>query len=163
MPSKKPSAISAAERKSRLRRVRRIARKFGFVGGIEYRHVFSGSGGAQFCLGSDLERDLLVVDAEAFLRDADLDDFSLEAMIAHERGHQIICRNPQLQGFLGGKVVPATEEVLASLAGSWLVADDRDRQSLVLKALDEALKCGLTMPEATTLIKELRALLEHFQ
>ncbi|HJT31111.1 MAG TPA: hypothetical protein VJ783_03515 [Pirellulales bacterium] len=97
------------------------------------------------------------------MRDADPDDFSLEAVIAHERGHQIVCRNKQLQDFLGGKVAPATEEVLASLAGSWLAEDDRDRQSLVLKALGEALQCGLTVTEATGLVKELRALLEHLR
>jgi hypothetical protein len=48
MPSQGPPAISSAERDSRLRRVRQIARKIGFVGQIEYRHVYSGSGGAQF-------------------------------------------------------------------------------------------------------------------
>lgn len=88
-----PPVISSAERASRLRRARRIARNFGFIGRVEYRHVFSGSGGAQFGLALDREQDLLVVDAEAFLRDADIDDFWLEAMIAHERGHQIVCRN----------------------------------------------------------------------
>lgn len=123
--------------------------------------MFSGSDGAQFGLASDPKQDLLAVDAEAFLRDADRDDFSLEAMIAHERGHQIVCRNKQLQELFGGKVAPATEEILASLAGSWLVEVDCDRQSLVLKALDEALQCGLTVAEATELVTELRALLEH--
>jgi hypothetical protein len=106
---------------------------------------------------------LLIVDAEAFLRDADPDDFSLEAMIGHERGHQIACRNKQLQEFLVGKIAPATEEILASLIGSWLVDQDYDRQSLVLKALNEALECGLTLPEATDLVKELRALLERIR
>ncbi|HEX5443070.1 MAG TPA: hypothetical protein VFW87_04535 [Pirellulales bacterium] len=161
MPSKEPPAITPAEHQLRLRRVRRIARNFGFRGRIEYRHLLSESGGAQFGLASDPEQDLLTVDAEAFLRDANPDDFSLEAIIAHERGHQIVCRNEQLQAFLGGKIALATEEVLASLAGSWLVAGDQDRQSLVLKALDETLQCGLTVQEATGLIKELRALMEH--
>lgn len=160
MPVKRPPPISSAERESRLRRVRRIARQFGFVGRIEYRHVFTGSGGAQFGLASESRLDLLIVDAEAFLRDADPKDFSLEAMIAHERGHQIVSRNEQLQLLLGGKVAPATEEIMASLAGSWLVDGD-DRQSLVLKALDEALQCGLAVSEATDLITELRALMEH--
>ena len=65
MPTPGPPSISSEEHDARLRRIRRIAKRFGFVGRVEYRHVFSGSGGAQFGLGSDAERDLLVVYAEA--------------------------------------------------------------------------------------------------
>ena len=163
MPSHGPSPISSAEYESRLRRIRRIARSFGFTGRIEYRHVFSGSGGAQFALASSPEEDLLILDAEAFLRNSKRDDFSLEAMIAHERGHQIVCRNNKLQELFGRRIAPATEEILASLAGSWLVKAKRDRQSLVFKAVGEALKCGLSGGEAAHLIKELRALMEHMR
>ncbi len=158
-----PPSISSAEYDARLRRIRRIAKRFGFVGRVEYRHVFSGSGGAQFGLGSDAERDLLVVYAEAFVRDADPMDFTLETMIGHERGHQIVCRNKQLQKFLVGKVAPATEEILASLVASWLVEQERAREALVLKALEEAVQCGVTAPEAMDLVMELRELLEHIR
>ena len=156
-----PAPISSAEQDARNRRIRRIARRFGFVGRIEYRHVTSGSGGAQFGLGSEPKQDLLAVYAEAFVRDVNPDDFSLEAIIAHERGHQIVFRNKQLREFLVGKVAPATEEILASLVASWLVQGERDRQDLVMKSLEEAVKCGLTLPEAMDLIKELRSLLEQ--
>ena len=77
MGREQPDSISTAERARRLRRVRRIAQHLGFLGRVEYRHVFSGTGGAQFGLGSSPAHDLLVVYAEAFARDADADDFSL--------------------------------------------------------------------------------------
>jgi hypothetical protein len=51
---------------------------------VEYRHVYSQTGGAQYGRGNTPEEDLLTVYAEAFERDADPQDFSLEAMIAHE-------------------------------------------------------------------------------
>jgi hypothetical protein len=86
MAAQGPQPISSAERAGRLQRVTRIARRLGFVGRVEYRHVFSSSGGAQFGLGSSTEHDLLVVYAEAFVRDASHSDFSLDAIIAHERG-----------------------------------------------------------------------------
>ena len=52
---------------------------------------------------------------------------------------------------------------LASLVGSWIVEESRDREGLVLKALEEAVQCGLTLPEAMDMVKELRELLEHVQ
>ncbi|HVC92222.1 MAG TPA: hypothetical protein VND64_00960 [Pirellulales bacterium] len=97
MAAQGPKPISAAERAARLQRATRIAKGLGFVGRVEYRHVFSSSGGAQFGFGSAAERDLLVVYAEAFVRDANQGDFSLDAIIAHERGHQIVCRNDRIQ------------------------------------------------------------------
>jgi hypothetical protein len=56
----------------------------GFVGRIEYRHVNSRFGGAQYVPGAAANEDSLILFAEAFDRDADPDDFSLEAIIAHE-------------------------------------------------------------------------------
>ena len=160
MAAQGPKPISAAERAARLQRVTRIARGLGFVGRVEYRHVFSSSGGAQFGLGSAAERDLLVVYAEGFIRDASHGDFTLDAIIAHERGHQIVCRNDGLQRFLADKTAPATEEILASLVGSLIAEDETDRHSLVLKAVDEAVRCGLDLAEAMELVTELRTLLE---
>ena len=69
-----PTPITDAERTARLRRIRTIARRFGFVGRVEYRHVFSGTGGAQFGLGPSPDHDLIVVFAEAFIRDSAADD-----------------------------------------------------------------------------------------
>ncbi len=81
---------------ARERRASRIAREVGFEGRVEYRHVYSQSGGAQFGLGASPGQDLLIVYAEAFERDANPEDFSLEAMIAHERGHQLLARHERL-------------------------------------------------------------------
>jgi hypothetical protein len=138
-----------------------IARRLGFSGHTDYRHVFSGSGGAQFGLGSEIKQDLIVVYAEAFARDADPDDFSLEAIIAHELGHQVVYRNSRLQQLLRGRNAPVTEEILASLVGSLLIDRESDRQSLVLKALDEAAQCGLSFIDATELVVQLRKLVEE--
>ena len=77
-----PRRISDDERDARLRRIGRIARRFGFVGRIEYRHVSSRAGGAQYGLGASATDDLLVVYADAFERHADPNDFSLEAIIS---------------------------------------------------------------------------------
>ena len=44
------------------------------------------------CAGS-AEEDLLIVYAEAFAKEADPEDFSLTAILAHERGHQILARH----------------------------------------------------------------------
>jgi hypothetical protein len=76
MPEHSPKPLSAAELRARQRRVQRIARRMGFVGGVEYRHVHSRSGGAQYCQAATAANDQLIVYAEAFERDADPDDFS---------------------------------------------------------------------------------------
>src|SRR5260370_35988920 len=100
MPS--PRAISAAQLLARKSRIALIAETAGFVGNVEYRHVRSQTGGAQFGRGSSEQDDLLTVYAEAFERDVDPEDFSLEAMIAHERGHQILARHPRLANRVAG-------------------------------------------------------------
>jgi hypothetical protein len=68
----------------------------GFIGRVEYCHVYSQTGGAQYGRGSAAEQDLLTVYAEAFERDADPNDFSLQAMLAHERGHQLLARHSRI-------------------------------------------------------------------
>jgi hypothetical protein len=82
-----PRPLTPLEQRSRRRRIGRIARELRFVGRVEYRHVYSQTGGAQYGVASTTEDDLLTVYAEAFERDADPQDFSLEAILAHERGH----------------------------------------------------------------------------
>jgi hypothetical protein len=88
----------------------------GFVGKVEYRHVYSQTGGAQYGRGTKDDDDLLTVYAEAFERDADPEDFSLESMIAHERGHQILARHPRIAEWVSG-ISAQSEEILASLLG----------------------------------------------
>jgi hypothetical protein len=102
-----------------------------------------------------------VIFADAFERDADPTDFSLQAIIAHERGHQILFRNAQIRRLVGGGISEASEEVLASLIGSLIVGRRVDSASLVLKALHEVIECGLPAREALRLVVEIRADLER--
>src|SRR5436309_10639312 len=104
MATPEPRPLSAGQRRARRRRVARLARAFGFVGRVEYRHVFSQTGGAQYGRGSTAEEDLLTVYAEAFERDADPEDFSLEAILAHERGHQLLVRHPRIAQRVAGRL-----------------------------------------------------------
>src|SRR5713101_1331939 len=138
MAAPMPGPLTAAERRARRNRVARIARQLGFVGSVEYRHVYSQTGGAQYCRGNTPEEDLLTVYAEAFERDADPNDFSLEAMIAHERGHQVLARHPRLSVLLAS-ASPAAEEVLASLLGALVLEPGLDRDTLLDKAAFELL------------------------
>src|SRR5262249_35957879 len=124
-------------------------------------HVYSLAGGAQYGLGVEPNQDLLIVYAEAFERDADPDDFSLEAIVAHERGHQLLARHPPLARNLPQRWSGASEQLVASLLGSLLVDKEKDQQDLVLKALFEADKRGLERDRALLLILGLRALLER--
>jgi hypothetical protein len=131
----------------------------GFVGHIEYRHVYSQTGGAQYGRGRVAEEDLLTVYAEAFERDADPEDFSLAAMIAHERGHQILARHPRIAKRVAG-VSEASEEILASLVGAMVCHDDTDRVTLFAKAAAELLDCGQSAEAANRQLQELWDLLE---
>src|SRR6266849_6799461 len=128
MPQAGPRPISASERKARQRRASEIARRLGFTGRVEYRHVYSQAGGAQYGRAVAAKQDLLIVYAEAFERDADPEDFSLEAIVAHECGHQLLARHPRLARNLPPGWSGVTEEIVASLLGSWLVAEEKDQQ-----------------------------------
>jgi hypothetical protein len=153
-----PRAISAAQFLTREKRVQFIAKAVGFVGNAEYRHVYSQTGGAQYGRGSTQRVDLLTVYAEAFERDADPGDFSLESMIAHERGHPILARHPRIAKRVAG-VSPASEEILASLLGAMICNDDTDRLALLAKATAELLDRGQNAENASRQLQELRDLL----
>ena len=156
-----PQPILIAERRARVRRITATGRTLGFVGGIDYRHVYSQSGGAQYCIGPTADDDIMVVYAEAFERDAEQDDFRLEAIIAHECGHQRLKRDPKLQLLMA--TFPAEfEEILASLVGSLIVGDPELSATLVWKA---AMELGnlRVKPESTAMfIDRTRSLLRHF-
>jgi hypothetical protein len=122
MEEKPPSPISAAEHGTRQNRLERIARQLGFVGIVEYRHVSTTSGGAQYWMGPTVKHDVLVAFAKAYERDGNPDDFSLEAIIAHERGHQLLCRHELLRRNTPKEMSPLTEEILASLVGAGQIA-----------------------------------------
>src|SRR5438105_12889931 len=155
-----PRPISSVQRRARQRRVSRIARQLGFVGRVEYRHVYSSAGGAQYGLAAVAEQDLLVVYAEAFERDANSEDFSLEAILAHERGHQLLARHPRLAKQVAGRISAASEEILASLLGAMLCSAKSDRDALVAKATVELLNHGETVEVAVRRLPELWELLE---
>jgi hypothetical protein len=152
--------ISSAEFDARLDRVVAIARGLGFVGEVHYRHGNTTSGGATYCLAPAIEQDTLIVYAAAFSRDASGDDFSLEAIIAHERGHQLLYRNERLLRVRPKEMSETTEEVLASLVGSLIVQNDRDGELLEMKALFELMKFGIKMSDALQLVKKNLRLLE---
>lgn len=154
MPSREPRPLTPNEEGVRLRRVAHIAAQFGFVGRVEYRHVYSQTGGAQFGLGSSQEADLLTVYAEAFERDADPEDFSLEVMIAHERGHQILARHSRIAKRVAGLSL-ASEDILASLLGAMICNNDADRVTLYAKAAAELLERGQSAEAVNRQLQQL--------
>jgi len=116
--------------------------------------VYSQSGGAQYGRGAAAGSDLLTVYAEAFDRDAKPDDFSLSAIIAHERGHQLSARHPRLSVLLASSSVTG-EEVLASLLGALILKPGPDRDMLLDKAAFELLSRGATVEAAERVIAKL--------
>jgi len=133
----------------------------GFDGRVEYRHVYSQTGGAQFCVGTHSGADVMVVYAEAFERDRDPHDFSLRAILAHECGHQRLLRDHELAAIgrrLSGSI---HEEVLASLIGSLLVDEFSDAEHLVWKATVDLAAVGLSPEETVRAIERLRGLLKE--
>jgi hypothetical protein len=133
----------------------------GFIGRVSYRHVYNDSGGGQYELGPRPEQDQLTVCAEAFDRDADPSEYSLAAIIAHERGHQIYCRDPRVKAILAPKASPVLEEFAASIIGSLLIESIRDQRNLMYKACFEACNVGIPFPEAWQLCREYRQFLEE--
>jgi hypothetical protein len=152
--------LTPAERRARRDHIARLARGFGYVGRIEYRHIYSRTGGAQYGQGSSAEEDLLTVYAEAFERDANPADFSLAAILAHERDHQLLVRHPRLANRVTDRMSAASEEILASLLGAIPCRDMADRNALVGKATVELLVHGGPPEVVTRRLKELLNLLE---
>ncbi len=118
MATRSPPPLTPAERRARRNRVAGIARRLGFIGRVEYRHVYSRTGGAQYGQATTEADDLLTVYAEAFERDANPKDFSLESIVAHERGHQLLARHPRIAKYVRGRISAGSEEILASLLGA---------------------------------------------
>jgi len=153
-----PDPIPPAEVRRRRVRAVRVARSLGFVGRVEYRHVYAPTSGAQYGRGSEAGGDLLWLSAEAFERDATGNDFSLRAIIAHERGHQLLARHPRFETRLAG-MPAAVEEMLASLIGARLVGAGADRDTLVDKAAGDLLDAGVTAATTALQIERWWALL----
>lgn len=159
MTARKLEPLGPKAIQQRQQQCEQIARRFGFRGSVEYRHVRSGSGGAQYGVGRSADRDLLVVYAEAFERNRDPADFDLDAIIAHECGHQILERHPTLAKALGSSGDERLDEVLASVIGSLLLTDGIQAESLVAKATVELAEWGATPESAVQYIEQLRAIL----
>src|SRR5262245_28325147 len=140
MAETRPQRISRREHRRRAKRIARIAAAVGFVGSVEYRHVYGRTGGAQYGCGAFASDDLLIVFAEAFDRDQNPEDYSLEAIIAHERGHQLLARHPRLRALLVRWNGHASEEMLASVLGSLIVKRETDQRDLLIKAVGEAMR-----------------------
>lgn len=160
MFGQQPTPISRSEHQRRQRHVTRLACQFGFAGHVEYRHILSDTGGAQFGLAPRTEQDLLTVFAEAFDRDANPQEFSLAAILAHECGHQRICRHAGLRHWLPSELPLVSEEVLASIIGAMLVTDAQDDEDLMFKAIHDLLDCGVGPTKAGRLVTDLRSNLE---
>lgn len=122
--------------------------------------MLSGSGGAQYGIGLTEDHDRLVVFAKAFDRDEQGDDFSLEAIIAHERGHQMIIRDPRLRDKLARELSQASEEILASLIGSVITQRELDQEMLFYKGVFDAVHRGMELSHAARLLATLRQILE---
>lgn len=160
MATRSPPPLTPAERRDRRNHVARLARRLGFVGRVEYRHVYSQTGGAQYGRASTEAEDLLTVYAEAFERDENPEDFSLEAIVAHERGHQLLARHPRIAKQVRGRISGASEEILASLLGALICTAEVDRDNLLAKAGAELLARGVTREVVARQIKGLWELLE---
>src|SRR5687767_13611258 len=149
-----PRRLTVADMQARIERAARIARGLGFTGTVEYRHAYSQAGGAQYGLASAADEDVLIVYAEAFDRDADPNDFSLEAIIAHERGHQLVARHPRISRAVG-TVSLETEEVIASLLGAMTCQAEADRDALLEKALVELVRLDIGPTDAMSRVRDL--------
>jgi hypothetical protein len=153
-----PAPLTADQRRARLERITRIAELLGFVGVVEYRHVYSKSGGAQYGRARVADEDLLTVYAEGFDKDADPEDFSLTAILAHERGHQILARHTRIAKRVHGRISDAGEEILASVLGSLICREQADRDNLTAKAAAALVDYGEAPDTAFQRIEELRNL-----
>jgi hypothetical protein len=104
----------------------------------------------------------MVMYAEAFERDANPDDFPLEALIAHECGHQRLLRVENLREVLA-KFPEEFEEILASLVGSILLGATVSSQTLVWKATAELAEMRIISAENTVhFVERLRQVLRNF-
>ena len=104
---------------------------------------------------------MLIVYAEAFERDADPLDYSLRAIIAHERGHQILARNATISRLIAARLSGTAEEIVASVLGAMIVAPQKDENMLMNKALFELLIRGEEPETALSKLENLRSVLER--
>lgn len=154
-----PPPLSAGALRARRNRVARLARKLGFVGRVEYRHVYSRTGGATYGQTATADQDVLTVYVEAFERDADPNEFSLNAILAHERRHQMLVRHPELIARAGLLTVMG-EEVVASILGGIICGDPVDDEDLMRKAVFDMIARRVSDATALRMVLQVRGILE---
>lgn len=154
-----PPRISARALRARRNRIARLAARLGFVGRVEYQHVYSKTGGASYGQAVTPSQDLLTVYAEAFERDTDPNEFSLNAILAHERGHQLLVRDPRLAA-QAVHLLAVGEEVVASVLGAIICRDTVDEEDLSGKAVFDLIARGVTDAVALRMVLQLKGILE---
>jgi hypothetical protein len=93
--------------------------------------------------------------AEAFERDAVPVGFSIEAILAHERGHQLLARHPRIAKRVAAAGNAAgSEEILASILRAMNCRLDEDRDAQVAKATFEPLTLGAPLEVSTWRLQE---------
>src|SRR6202041_2719843 len=97
----------------------------------------------QYCIGPSADDDIMVLYAEAIERDADPEDFKLDALIAHECGHQRLIRDAKLRPLVAKFPGEDFEEILASLVGFILLGESESAQTLRWKATAELHDLGV--------------------
>lgn len=160
MSSHQPSAITFTERARRIDLVRQLAAKVGFCGRVEYRHRYDSSGPAQIRLGAKIGDDVMLVFAEAFDWKEDSRHFSLEAVLAHECGHQVFHHHPMLRRLFARDLSIHLEEIAASIIGALLVTNVADHDALLDKAVGEALQGCSDPADAAQTFNGIRKTLE---
>ncbi len=156
-----PEPISPSELRARLQRISALSVNLGFVGTVEYRHVYSPSGGAQYCIGPAAEDDIMALYAKAFERDADPEDFPLEAIVAHEVGHQKLHRDPRFREVMRQLGGADFEEILASLVGCVLLGDGVPARLLLCRAVAELGDRRISGQEALRIAERLIRVMEQ--
>src|SRR4051794_14914430 len=101
MTSRSPDSLSAAELRRRRARARRLARDVGFVGSVEYRHVASQSGGAQYGRGVGDRGDVLMAAGAGPDRDALIAKATAEVLAGGGRPEAAVRLVVELWGELG--------------------------------------------------------------
>jgi len=156
-----PKPISDAEHRKRHQRIAEISNALGFAGKAEYCHAYTRSGGAQYCLGPSANDDIMILYAEAFDRDADPEDFPLEAIVAHEVGHQKLHRDPKFREVMRQLGGADFEEILASLVGCVLLGDGVPARLLLCRAVAELGDRHISGKEALRIAERLIRVMEQ--
>ena len=155
-----PEPILPEEHAARLLRISAIARSLGYQGKLEYRHLHSQSGGAQYCIGPAADDDIMVLYAKAFERDADPEEFNLDALIAHECGHHRLHRDPKFQPVREQYPGDDYEEILASFIGAFLLGESVSGEALLWRVSAELSDMGMSNEDVVLTMVRLQQTVE---